>query len=235
MPASQSVILPTSLSVSQPVKDLVDQLSVSQPVKDSVGQLSVIQLVSKKWCFTIVHSIYQSIRHLVRYQRFSHWESTSQSVGQSVGQSLGQSVSQSISQSAGKSVHRPTELVVSLWTTCKQLFIRKLVSQSVSQLVSPSYGNSISKSAHQSVSLSVSQIDTKSLSLSTTYTGLKIVTDTVANATKTFNLATTKFEFSCHFGNHVPLINKRLKVRNNFTSLISAFLQKEMQIKFVYL
>ena len=51
--------------------------------------------------------------------------------------------------------------------------------------MSPSYGHSISKSAHQSVSLTVSQIDTKSVSLSTTCTGLEIATETVTNATKT--------------------------------------------------
>ena len=56
--------------------------------------------------------------------------------------------------------------------------------------------------------------------------GLEIVTNTTWLNLLTWRL---KFEFS-HLGNHVPLINKILKVRNNFLSLISAFLQKEMQI-----
>lgn len=42
--------------------------------------------------------------------------------------------------------------------------------------------------------------------------GREIVTDTVANVTKTFNLATKNSRFSRHFGDYVPLIKKRLKV-----------------------
>ena len=48
------------------------------------------------------------------------------------------------------------------------------------------------------------------------------MTDTVANATKPFDLATKNSSlYSRHFGDYVPLIKKTLKARNNFVSLIS--------------
>ena len=41
--------------------------------------------------------------------------------------------------------------------------------------------------------------------------------------------------FSSHLGHYVPWINKRFKVRNNFSSLVSDFLQNTMKIKSFYL
>ena len=56
--------------------------------------------------------------------------------------------------------------------------------------------------------------------------GLEIATD----ATKTWKLATKNSSLVATLANYIPLIYKSLKVRNNFQSLISAFLQKEIQI-----
>ena len=52
----------------------------------------------------------------------------------------------------------------------------------------------------------------------------------LTNVTKTFDLTTKNLSFVATLAT-VPLIHKRLRVRNNFSSLTSAFLQsKEMQI-----
>ena len=66
-------------------------------------------------------------------------------------------------------------------------------------------------------------------------TGLKIATNTVVSVTKTFNLVTKNSSLGTTLMT-VPLLSKRLKVRNNFLlSLVSTFLQKEMQINSGYL
>ena len=63
--------------------------------------------------------------------------------------------------------------------------------------------------------------------------GLEIATNMVANATKTFNLATKKLSLVTTLA--TILTNKILKVRNNLLSLISAFLQRGNVSKSVYL